>query len=258
MISRDESMASETDPLLRSTHASPRYDGEQDDSDNPVPNFDTPDAVKNVTGKRSRRWPSIIATLLLGILASVVLLVAFLLPPAVEVYAKQAVVLEPTSLSLESITASGLRARIQANFRLDGSRVQDDAARRLGRLTTWVVRKLNVGETEVNVYLPDYDDALLGTAVIPPLVVSLVDGEITLLDFVAELSPGDAESYRTVANEWLHGRLEQLKVLGRASLRVKSGIIPLGTHPVSETVVLEGQSLYRSFASLYFGEKSLL
>ncbi|KAL2759557.1 hypothetical protein ACRALDRAFT_1039267 [Sodiomyces alcalophilus JCM 7366] len=243
-IPRDESenVASETEPLLRSTSA-PRYDGEQNDSNNNVPNPAIFDAVKNAPDEHARRWPSIIATLLLGTIAASILFVAFLLPPAVEVYTKQAVVLEPTSLSLESITANGLRARIQASFRLDGSRVEDDASRRLGRFTTWVVRKLGIEETQVDVYLPDYDDALLGTAVIPPLVVGLVDGETTLLDFVAELSPGNAESYRTIANEWLHGKLDRLKVLGRASLHVKSGIIPLGTHPVSETIVLEAKRI---------------
>jgi hypothetical protein len=43
--------------------------------------------------------------------------------------------------------------------------------------------------------------------------------------------------------------------LGKAKLHLKTGILPLGTHAVAETLVFEGQSLYRSFASLYFGEK---
>ncbi|ROT43405.1 hypothetical protein SODALDRAFT_266574 [Sodiomyces alkalinus F11] len=243
-ISRDEDIASETEPLLSSTSATPRYDGDQDDpNDSSVAYPGSSDAAKNAMEERARRWPSLVAALILGILATTILLGAFLLPSAVEVYAKEAAVLEPTSLSLESITANGLRARIQASFRLDGSRVQDDASRRLGRFTTWVVRKLGTEETRVDLYLPDYDNALLGTAVIPPLVISLVDGETTPLDFITELSPGDAESYRTIANDWLEGKLDRLKVLGRADLSVKSGIIPLGTHPVTETLVLEAKRI---------------
>ncbi|CRK39892.1 hypothetical protein BN1723_018740, partial [Verticillium longisporum] len=84
-------------------------------------------------------------------------------------YAKEAAVLEPTNLSLESITSDGVKARIQANFRLDGSRVKDDSSRRLGRFATWVVRKLGTEETKVNVYLPEYEGTLLGSAVVPPL-----------------------------------------------------------------------------------------
>jgi len=38
---------------------------------------------------------------------------------------------------------------------------------------------------------------------------------------------------------------------------LKSGLISLGTQSISESLVFEGQSLYRSFSSLYFGEKTL-
>ncbi|GJD01771.1 pre-rrna processing protein [Colletotrichum higginsianum] len=182
----------------------------------------------------------------------------FFVPSAVQEYAKQAAVVEPTNLALESITTDGVRARVQANFRLDGSRVQDTTSRRIGKITTWIVRQLGTEKTKVGVYLPEFDGALLGTAVVPPLTVSIVDGQTTAIDFIAELSPGDAEAYRKIANEWLDGKLDQLKVLGKAEIPLRSGIFPLGTHPVSEVLVFEGQSLYRSFASLYFGEKALL
>lgn len=256
----DEDVASETAPLLSSSSATPRYDGDQDDlgehGDASAAAADASDTRKEPK-KRARRWPSIVAMLILAILVACIMVLAFLLPSAVEVYAKEAAVLEPTNLSLESITSDGVRARIQANFRLEGSRVQDDSSRRLGRLATWVARKIGTEETQVDVYLPDYDRVLLGSAIIPPLVISLVDGKTTTIDFIAELSPGDAEAYRTIANKWLDGNLDKLKVLGQADLQLKSGFIPLGTHPISETLVLEGQSLYRSFASLYFGEKVL-
>ncbi len=150
-----------------------------------------------------------------------------------------------------------MRARIQARFRLEGSRVKNEHVRRVGRVATWMIRELGCEETKVDVYLPEYNNILLGTASVPPLVIGIVDGRTTAVDFVADLVPGDAEGIRTIANEWLEGRLGQLWIRGKADITLKSGVIPLGTHAVSESLMFEGQYLYRSFASLYFGEKSL-
>lgn len=191
-------------------------------------------------------------------LASIsIIVVAFFVPAAVEEYTKESAVLEPTNLSIEAITTDGVRARIQANFRLDGSRVRNEHVRRIGRVTTWVVRQLGTDGTQVRVYLPEYGNILLGTAAVPPLVIDIVDGHNTAVDFIADLAPGDAEGIRTVANEWLEGRLDKLRVQGKADIPLKSGIIPLGTHTVVESLVFEGQALYRSFASLFFGERTL-
>lgn len=252
----DDEQSSETAPLLSTASATPRYDSDLDDPSQSQDDFVAQDTES--TKKKNIRWPSLLAIIALIIVAVGIILLAFLLPSAVEEYAKQAAVLEPTGLSLESITANGVKARIQANFRLDGSRVSDPSSRRLGRFTTWVVRKLGTEETQLSVFSPQYNNTLLGTAVVPPLMLDIVDGHHTVVDFVAELSPGDASAYRLIANQWLEGKLDKLVVFGMADIRIKSGILPLGTHPVSQKLVLEGQSLYRSFASLYFGEKLLL
>lgn len=196
--------------------------------------------------------------ILLALVSIAIILVAFFVPAAVEEYAKEAAVLEPTNLSLESITTNGVRARIQANFRLDGTRVRNDHVRRIGKASTWLVRQLGTEETKVNVYLTEYDNVLLGTAGVPPMVINLVEGQTTAIDFVAELTPGNADGIRMIANEWLEGRLDVLRIKGEADIQLKSGIIPLGTHTISESLTFEGQYLYRSFASLYFGEKTLL
>ncbi len=195
--------------------------------------------------------------IVLAILAFAVMMLAFVVPAAVEEYAKQAIVLEPTNLSLESITSNGVRARIQANFRLDAQRVANDHVRRVGKAATWLVGELGTEETKIDVYLPEYNNMLLGTAGVPPLKVSIVEGRNNAVDFVADLVPGDAEGIRTIANEWLEGRLDSVRVRGQADIQLKAGIIPLGTHSIAESMTFEGQSLYRSFASLYLGEKSL-
>lgn len=206
---------------------------------------------------RGWRWPSIIAGIILAGLIVAVLLCGFLLPGAVKVYAENAAVLEPRSLSVESITNDGVKARIQAEFRLDGSRVSNQDARRIGRVTTSIMRKLSTEEAHVKVYAPHYDNALVGSVAVPPLTIDIVDGHSTVLDFVTDLVPGEANNIRTIANSWLDGKLDELKLTGTTAITLKSGIIPLGTHDVVESMVFEGRSLYRSFAAVYFGEKSI-
>lgn len=193
---------------------------------------------------------------ILAVIVVAIIGLVFIVPDAVQEYAKQAAVLEPTNLSLDSITADGVKARIQANFRLDGSRVQNDHVRRIGKAATWVANSLGTEEAKVAVSLPEYGNVLLGTAVIPPLIINLREGYTTMFDFVTEVSTGDVEGIRSIANEWLEGRLDSLRLKGSTDLTLKSGIIPLGTHNIVESLVFEGQSLYRSFASLYLGEKA--
>ncbi|KAL7923011.1 hypothetical protein ACQKWADRAFT_290963 [Trichoderma austrokoningii] len=223
----------ETSPLLSDANHGQGSEDDESDSINKSP---------KKSGSRLR-WPSIIAIAVLAALTVVVMVLGFLVPPAIKTYAETAAVIEPTGLSLESLTPDSVRVRIQANFKLDGARVQDNTARRLGRLATSIVKILDTEETNVSVRLPNYDNALLGSAVVPPLTINLVDAQTTVLDFVADLSPGDAESLRQIVNDWLDGKLEQVKVTGSAALRIKTGILPLGTHDVVESMVFEAKEI---------------
>jgi hypothetical protein len=251
----------ENTPLLSGSASGPSYNGEDEDVCHRQGSATQSRTAKSSSkDSEARRWRIVLLLMLLTavLLTGGIIAAAILVPGAVEEYAKQAAVVEPTNLSLESITTNGIRARIQANVRLDGTRVLDERTRRIGRAVTWLVGGIECEQTSVRVHLPAYQNALLGTATVPPLAVRLVDGENNALDFVAELVPGDAEGIRNIANEWLEGRLNTLRVQGEADLRLKSGMLPLGTHSVSESLTFEGQSLYRSFASLYFGEKGFL
>ncbi|KAI0479336.1 hypothetical protein GGR56DRAFT_634530 [Xylariaceae sp. FL0804] len=242
----------ETSPLLpadqRSSHDSPRYDGQRDDPER----TDALSTHSHRSGtsssarpdkRKARRWPSFIAIGVLAVIVIAIIVVAFIVPQAVQEYAQQAAVVEPTNLAIDSITTDGVRARIQANFRLDGSRVGDDNTRRVGKAATWVAHKLGTDQTEIDVYLPDYENILLGSAVVPPLVVNLRDGATTRFDFVADIRPGNVEGLRVIANEWLEGRLENLRLDGKAELHLRSGLLPLGTHLVSETLVFEANKI---------------
>lgn len=255
---QDVDTGTESTPLLSNSTDAAHYDGDeqglQRGGDDASVRSHRSDA--STAKPPRRRWASIIAMVILAILTICIMFGAFFVPKAVEEYAKEAAVLEPTNLSLESITANGVRARIQANFKLDGSRVENEHVRRVGRVATWFVRGLGTDATQVHVFLPEYDNVHLGSAGIPPLNLK-INGDNTAIDFVAELMPGEADGIRSIANEWLEGRLGRLRVQGKADITLKTGIIPLGTHAVSEALTIEGQSLYQSFASLYFGEKTL-
>ncbi|GAB1313036.1 regulator of (H+)-ATPase in vacuolar membrane [Madurella fahalii] len=253
----------ESTPLLSSSSATPRYDGEQDEDHG----ADAASVASRATGTasvksskaKSIRWPSVIAMIVLALLALAVMIVAFFVPAAVEEYAKQATVIEPTNLSLVSITSNGVRARIQANFRLDAQRVGNEHVRRVGKAATWLVGELGTEETKINVYLPEYDDTLLGTASVPPLKVRIADGSNNAVDFVADLIPGDAEGIRAIANEWLEGKLDIVRIRGQADIQLRAGIIPLGTHSVVESLTLEANKLPRlpeyNITRLNFKEK---
>ncbi|KAI0198771.1 hypothetical protein F4808DRAFT_462531 [Astrocystis sublimbata] len=238
--------SSEATPLLNSPSAAPDYDNdgagpERDDAS--IHSRHSHASSVPSAKKRSRRWPSCIAMGILGIFAVAIVVLAFIVPDTVQEYAQQAAVIEPTSLSIDSITAHGVRARIQANFQLDGSRVTSDHVRRIGRASTWVANQLGTEKTQIDVYVPDYGNILLGSAVVPPLVVSLRDGVTTHFDFIADVRPGNVEGLRTIANDWLDGKLDKLRLNGKTNLSLKSGFLPLGVHAVSETLEFEGSKI---------------
>lgn len=200
-------------------------------------------------GKHRARWPTIIALTVLALIVIVILCLGFAAPAVVEEYAKEAMVFEPTNLSIDSFTPTGVRARIQGDFKLDGSKVQRKPVRDLGRAGTWIARKVESKQSSVKVYLPEYGDILLGTAVVPPIVVDIRDGHTTHIDFLSDLAAGDIDGIRRMANDWLEGRIGRLSVRGVADVPLKSGIFGLGTQSLSETIVFDGQYLL-SFRAL--------
>ena len=192
--------------------------------------------------KRSWRWPSIVACIILSLILIVILGLGFAIPAVAEDYAKEATVFEPTNLSIDSFTSTGVLARIQGDFRLDGSRVHKKAVRDLGRLGTWIARAVQSKESHVKVYLPEYDDLLLGTATVPPLTVNIRDGVTTHVDLLADLAAGDLDGLRHLANDWIGGRIGQLSIREVAKVPLKSGIFRLGTQSLSQTLVFKGQT----------------
>lgn len=191
-------------------------------------------------GKSSRRWPTIIALTILGTVLVVILCLGFAAPAVVEEYAKQSMVFEPTDLSIDSLTRTGVRARIRGDFTLDGSRVQKKPVRDLGRAGTWIARAVESRGSKLQVYLPEYDDLLLGTADIPPIVVDVRDGHTTHIDFLSDLKAGDRDGIRRMAMDWVEGRISEMSVRGVAHVPLKSGIFSLGTASLVQTLTFNG------------------
>ncbi|OJD30986.1 pre-rrna processing protein [Diplodia corticola] len=193
--------------------------------------------------KTGHRWPSTVALLVLCITVVVIMVLGFVVPAAVQEYANEAVDVKPTGLSFESVKSDGVSVRVQADFIMDASRVHKKSVRDLGRFSTWIAREIESGEAHVEVVLPDYSDKVVGSAVIPPVKLSLRNGHTTHINIVADLHPGQFSSIRDVANDWMRGRLGKLKVKGKAKVPLKSGIFPLGTQIIEEIMEFEGNSL---------------
>ncbi|RDL37769.1 Uncharacterized protein BP5553_05202 [Venustampulla echinocandica] len=242
----------EDTPLLSRSDDTPRYDGSQDGAEEGVPSAaaislrslqNGHGSSSSLASKGVRRWPAVVFAALLATIIIAITLGAFFAPGAVEEYAKEALVIEPTNLSIDSITSTGVNARIQASFRMDASRVANEHIRNIGRFGTWIAHKVETQEAKVEVYLPEYGNLLIGTATVPRVVVNIRNGETTLIDFIAALEPGNIEGIRQVANDWLEGRLGTLRVLGKTNVGLKTGLIPLGTQTISESLMLEGDHL---------------
>ena len=190
--------------------------------------------------KKRRRWPITVAITLLTLIFITILGLVFAAPAVIEEYAKQAIEFEQTELSIDSVTASGVKARIQGDLTLDASRVKKKPVRNLGRFGTWIAREVETTHVTVRVYLPEYGDVLLGIAEVPPIVFDVRNGHTTHVNSLTDLVAGDIDGIRRIASDWLDGRLGQLRVLGVADVGIKSGLWPLGTKHITESLVFKG------------------
>ena len=193
--------------------------------------------------KTQYRWASLLALsfLSLGIIA--ILCLGFAAPAIVGEYAQQAAVFDPTNLSIDSFTSNGVRARIQGAFKLDASRVQKKSVANIGRAGTWIAKEVETRESHVKVFVPEYSNVLLGVARVPPLKVNIRNNHINMIDFLADLEPGDVDGIRRIANDWLDGRLGSLLIQGVVTVPLRSGIFNLGTQRISQSMLFEGQFL---------------
>ena len=259
--SRNSQRSRRSDHLRDPDEASPLLANDADNRDyGDAPNLDESHSAaasslrslnEGYKKQRSWRWPSIIVLtiLCLGVLA--ILGLGFAAPAVAEEYAKAAVTFKPTGLSVDSFTTTGVRARVQGDIVVDASRVHKKSVRDIGRAATWIARAVESKQSIIEVFIPKYQ-TLVGTAVIPPMVVGIRDGTTTHVDFIADLTAGDLDKLKAVATTWMRGKIDSLNVVARARIPLKSGIFPIGTQHVSESIVFGGRSfglVHKSFTN---------
>lgn len=249
--SHRSSRTSEVTPLLA---RGDRSDDEEDDEQTPATTAllrsTSPGSASS--GKKpfwKKRWPSILALVLLCIAVALILF-GFLAAEAVEEYAMQAADFKPTKLSLDSLTDHGVKVQVEGDFTMDANKVRKQSVRNLGRFGTWIAREAETGSTNVEVYLPEYGNVRVGTAKIPGIRVNIRNGHTTRVSFFANVEPGSFDGIRNVANDWMKGNLDQIRIKGKASVPLKSGLIHLGLQTLEHSEVFQGMYYARDTMSV--------
>lgn len=186
-----------------------------------------------------KRWPSILALVLLCLLVIFIML-GFLAKESIEEYSMQAADFKPTKLSMDGLTDHGAKVHIQGDFTMNASKVKKQSVRNLGRFGTWIAHEAETGPFDADVYLPEYGNVLIGTARIPGVKVNIRNGHTTRVSFVATVQPGSPDGIRNVANDWIDGRLGQIRLKAKAQVPLKSGLINIGKQLVEQSIVFQG------------------
>ncbi|KAF2178081.1 hypothetical protein K469DRAFT_600569 [Zopfia rhizophila CBS 207.26] len=245
------SRSARSQPSSRTTEETPllaredRSDDEEETEQTPA----TTSLLRSLSGSAvtkasawKKRWPSVLALFILCAVV-VIIILGFLATEGIEEYAMQAADFQPTRLSLDSLTKTGVKVQVEGDFKMDASKVKKKNVRNFGRFGTWIAREVESGPTDVNVYLPEYGNVLIGTARVPGIKVNVRNGHTTHISFFTDLEPGSFDGIRNIANDWLDGRLGQVRIKGKADVPLKSGLIHLGKQIVEQSLVFEGNSL---------------
>ncbi|CAG7930879.1 unnamed protein product [Penicillium olsonii] len=233
-------LSSESTPLLhRREDGLTLYGTEQRASRTPSISSRAPSEGSAYKNRSRVPWPTVISLVTLTLAVLTILVVAFAAPAAVQEYGQQAAVFTPKSISIDSTTPDGVRARVQGDFVMDSNRVKNKSVRGIGRLATWIAREIETSPSNVEVYLPEYGNVLVGTAALPTIKFNIRNGHHTTVDFLTDLEAGDIRGIHAVALDWIEGRLGRLSVKGKASISLKSGLIALGTQVLTHSVIFE-------------------
>ncbi|KAF3214304.1 hypothetical protein TWF191_009818 [Orbilia oligospora] len=168
-----------------------------------------------------------------------ILFLGFMLPEAVQEYAKKAADVKIDSLSVDSFTEDGIRVRVQGQVALDAERVRSVLLKNLGILVGSMARKVKIGSSKAVLYLPDYPEGVLGIVSYPELVVNLRDGQATHVDIICDVEPASLEGIKPAIDDYLLGKIHFLRVQVESNMPLTSGMFPLGTHKVIQEVVLK-------------------
>ncbi|DAA74607.1 TPA_exp: Uncharacterized protein A8136_3145 [Trichophyton benhamiae CBS 112371] len=226
---------SETTPLL--AH---RHEGLQEDED---------DSIDSISQQKNRglRWPTVIALVVLCLSVIAILILRFAAPSMMKQYAQEATVFKPTGLSITTFTPSGIKTRVRGTVVLDASRVKNPTVRDLGRFGTWIGHEVESEKSEVDIYLPEYEDAQLATVTLPPIKINIRNGYLNEIDFIAEIATGNPDGIKGAVSDLIEANIAQLSLKGMARVPLKSGLLYLGSQYITETVVLRDFSVLPDF-----------
>ncbi|RKF57188.1 putative pre-rrna processing protein [Golovinomyces cichoracearum] len=214
-------------------------EGENDDLLSSAGNLISAQTVADKPKEYRFRWPTLIGIFLAISFVCLIFLSIVVTPALLEEYAKKAVSVEPTKISIDSFTVKGFKARIQADFKVDASRVLNRHVRLIGRFLTWNAREVEIKQSTVEVTLPDYNNTLVGIATIPGLAVEIRNGHMTSLDFNIDLELENIDGIRLVANDWLDGGFDRIHVVAKANFALQSGLLSLGSQSISKDIIFE-------------------
>ncbi|PLB54438.1 hypothetical protein P170DRAFT_432079 [Aspergillus steynii IBT 23096] len=233
-------LSSESTPLLLRREDEPwNYGGVETRRSSSSEDHDSSSDGNLKTPRRKLGWPLFCIVLTLTAILAI-LIFAFVAPAVVKQYVKEAAVFHPTNVSIESATENGVQTKVQGDVVLKADRVQRTSVRNLGRFVTWIGREVETGESDVQVYLPEYGNILVGTASLPSIKVNIQNGHVNHVGFLAELVAGDIKGIRAVAMDWLDGRLARLRVNGKTTVKLRSGVLDLGEQTLMESFIFEG------------------
>ena len=253
----------ETTPLLKrsNSHDSERLQpSNRSHTSGGTHGGDDEEQRKNNKKKGWERQPSTLALLLLCIAAALIVILCFITPAAVEEYAKDAVLFTPEQLAVDRLTSDGARIYVRGDISVDAKRVRKSSTRNIGRTATWIVGKVRSGHGNVEVLIPELGDMVLGTAKVPPMIINIRNGHTTAVAFKSEVRPGPVGDLKTIADDWIKGRLGSLNVEGKIAVPLTVGFIPVGERRLSK--IFEVQSkLYRfvdkpSLTQFYFRRRN--
>ncbi|KAK9375374.1 uncharacterized protein V1513DRAFT_442730 [Lipomyces chichibuensis] len=234
--------ASESSTLVVHTPYSPGYyDDELDES-----YFQSRNVRKRPLILRALsciKWPLIIGTLI-ALCLCISLFAAHLVQiNAPELYAKQALNLNISSVSVENLSTEGLQAHVIGEVSFDSSRVKDGPTRIFGRIATTIMRKAEIADTFVLISHGEGNRRhIVGRASVPNIVVDIRDNHVTPIDFISTVEDiASAQDIARLVQEYLQGKLQNAVFRGDSDLPLRSGILPLGTHHVSHEVKLQGE-----------------
>lgn len=69
--------------------------------------------------------------------------------------------------------------------------------------------------------------------------VNIRNGHTTHVSFVTSVKPGSPDGIREIANDYIEGRLGQIRIKGKAEVPVRSGLINIGKQLVEQSMVFQ-------------------